>query len=367
MKHPGGGRAPRLAFVGSQTSGAGEGIGVLAVGEGEEPPERLALVSGTENPSFLAFDPLRSVLYAVQETAVFRGRAGGGLVAYACSAGDGSWKLEPIASRETFGTFPCHVALSPGRAALLVANYGDGVLAAYRLDASGLPGEAEEVFRFSGRGPVADRQECAHAHSAAYSPDGRFIVLADLGRDTLVRYSVDPATEMPVRRSAKEFRVKPGSGPRHFAFRGAGSGTTLYVVEELSSELSVLRWDRSSGDMALAQTVSTLPDGFTGTNLAADVHIHPSGEWLYCSNRGHDSIARFRILADGALAPAGHSPCGGSWPRNFAVDPSGLFLFVANSRSNRIARFGVGTDGELSPIDPPIPFGEPTFIDFLRP
>jgi 6-phosphogluconolactonase len=161
-----------------------------------------------------------------------------------------------------------------------------------------------------------------------------------------------------------ETSVAPGSGPRHFAFHPRGA--FLYAVEELSSEITVFRWDEREGIPREIQTVSTLPEGFNGENLAADVHPTVDGRFLYCSNRGHNSIACFGVSADtGRLESLGHTPCGGSWPRNFALDPNGRFLFVANSRSDSIVRFQVNAEsGALSPAGEPLHVGEPMCIKF---
>jgi 6-phosphogluconolactonase len=356
-----------FAFVGSQTSGAGEGISVFPYDENTGEFDKPTVYRDTINPTFLEIDPARSMLYAVQEADVFGGLPGGGLAAYSLTPGrDGVPVLTPAGVRRSMGTYPCHVVLGPAAKALYVSNYGDGTLSAFSLDKRGVPGEAVQVFHYSGHGPDATRQECAHVHSVFVMPDGRCILAADLGRDALVRYPIDSVRGDLIEAEELVYSVTPGSGPRHFAHH---AGTTcLYVVEELSSELTALRWNRDRGTLDHVMTVSTLAGGFHGSNLASDVHLHPNGRYLYCSNRGADTIARFGV-AEGSesLTPLGQTPCGGAWPRNFAIDPAGRYMHVANSRSDSIAQFRIDAgSGALEPIGPPVPVGEPMCIKFAK-
>jgi len=356
-----------FAFVGSQTSGSGEGISVFPYDETTGGFGAPTVFRDTVNPTFLEIDPGRSMLYAVQETDAFGGLPGGALAAYSLTPGSGGMPaLASVGVRRSMGTYPCHVTLGPDAKSLYVSNYGDGTLGVFPLDGSGIPGEAAQVFRYSGRGPDDERQECAHVHSTFAMPDGRYVLVADLGRDIVTRYPADLDRGELQAREALEFHVRAGSGPRHFAFHAGTS--SLYVVEELSSELTALRWDGERGTCSRLMTVSTLPGGFDGVNLAADIHIHSSGRFLYCSNRGSDTIARFGISGTtGELSLLGHTPCGGSWPRNFAIDPAGAFLHVANSRSDSIARFRIDPEaGDLASAGAPVPVGEPMCITFAR-
>jgi len=290
---PGAGTA-MFAFTGSQTSGAGEGISVFPYDENTGEFGKPTVYGDTVNPTFLEIDPARSMLYAVQETDTFGGLPGGGLAAYSLTRGrDGEPVLTPAGVRRSMGTYPCHVVMGPAANALYVSNYGDGTLSIFCLDGRGIPEEAIQVFRYIGHGPDATRQECAHVHSVFVTPDGRYILAADLGRDALVRYPIDTLRGELSAAEELLYYVAPGSGPRHFACHAGTS--CLYVVEELSSELTAFRWDGDRGTLDRMMTVSTLPDGSYGQNLAADVHMHPNGRYLYCSNRGADTIARFGI------------------------------------------------------------------------
>jgi 6-phosphogluconolactonase len=354
-----------FAFVGSQTTGKGAGITIFPYDEikGEFGAGRL--ICDTGNPTFLAIDPVNSMLYAVQELDNFGGSSGGGLAAYVISSGNnGSLEARQISVQRSLGAYPCHVALEPEGRTLYVSNYGDGVLTVYPLDSKGWPGPAIQEFRYIGHGIKSPRQECSHVHSVAVAPSGRFLLVADLGRDVIIRYSISARTGALVVESAQELHVAPGSGPRHFAFHP--NGGFVYVVEELSSEITAFQWEGETGSLRGIGTVSTLPDLFRGENLAADVHIHPNGHFLYCSNRGHDSIAHYELSTDsGELRLLGHTHCGGLWPRNFAIDPAGSFLFVTNSKSDSIARFLIDpSTGNLNLIDSTTKIGEPMCIVF---
>jgi len=304
----------------------------------------------------------------VQESTRFRGKPGGGIAAYKVNRNGASapesFGVTLGVSRSSIGTYPCHLVVGPRRNALYVSNYGDGILTVHALDREGYPSEAVQIFRYTGTGPNAARQECAHIHSLAVAPGGRFALAADLGSDRILVFGIDPETGMLEELGGNETAVAQGSGPRHFAF--SADGRFLYAVEELSSQISFFSWDRARGSLRELQTIDTLPASFRGENLAADIHIHPSGDFLYCSNRGHDSIALFGIdKVSGMLVLKGHFPCGGSWPRNFAIDPSGNFLFAANQKSDSITRFRIDSEsGKLFPEGPSLAVGEPTFIAF---
>jgi 6-phosphogluconolactonase len=359
-----------IAIVGSQTSGAGAGISVYPYYAESGTFGSPSILEDTENPSFLALDAENSLLYAVQELTTFMGKPGGGIAAYSLkrtrSSSSDTFVFSRLVLRGSVGTYPCHLVLSPRKKALYVSNYGDGILTVHTLDAEGCPSEAAQVFRYAGKGPNAARQECAHIHSLVLSPDGRFALAADLGRDRIIVFRIDSDDDTLGGTPFDEVPVAPGSGPRHFSF--SRDGCFLYVVEELSSQITVFSWDGTTGSLRELQTIDTLPEFFGGDTLAADIHIHPDGEFLYCSNRGHDSIALFHInKVSGLLTPKGHFPCGGFWPRNFAIDLSGKFLFAANQKSNSITRFRIDPrSGSLSPEGEALATGEPMFIAFSR-
>jgi 6-phosphogluconolactonase len=387
-----------LAFVGSQTSGKGEGISVFSYDEESSVLKRELLIESGGNPSFVAYraqaaslartaarapastpaapapaatlaapegraTERRSVgiLYAVQELDTFEGRSGGGLLAYELEvSAAGGLAARAAASVGTIGTQPCHLALDEER--IYVSNYGDGSLSVFTLDASGLPLEPPLHLEYEGRGPHPLRQERAHIHSVALAPDGAFALVADLGRDKVLAYRIEAAPDGRPLGGETTTILPPGSGPRHFAFHP--NGRFLYLVEELSNRIAAFAWGGENGTLGEIQSVPTLPESFRGENTAADIHITPDGRFLYCSNRGHDSIVGFEIdAATGLLSRPRHTPSGGSHPRNFAVDPAGRYLLVADAKSDRIAHFRIEPEtGALLPTGIVTEVGEPMCI-----
>ena len=370
-----------LAFAGSQTSCRGEGISVFRYDEESSVLKRELLIESGGNPSYVAYRATAAapapgegrtavrrsagLLYAVQELDTFEGRPGGGLLAYELEvSAEGRLSARKAASVGTIGTQPCHLALDDER--LYVSNYGDGSLSVFPLDAGGLPLEPPLHLAYEGRGPHPLRQERAHVHSVALAPGGAFALVADLGRDKVLAYRVEASPGVPSLGGERTTELPPGSGPRHFAFHP--DGRFLYLVEELSNRIAVFAWEGEKGSLEELQSVPTLPESFRGENTAADVHITPDGRFLYCSNRGQDSIVGFEIdAATGLLSRPRHTASGGSHPRNFAVDPAGRFLLVADAKSDRIAHFRIEPEtGALLPTGILTELGEPMCLIFGR-
>ncbi|MBX0328859.1 lactonase family protein, partial [Oscillochloris sp. ZM17-4] len=193
-------------------------------------------------------------------------------------------------------------------------------------------GEPGEVRQHAGGGPNPERQEGPHAHSAIFTPDNRFLIVADLGIDRLVIYAFDAATGAITPHA--EAAARPGAGPRHMAFHP--SGGLLYVANELDSTVAAYRYDPAAGALEPGEVLSTLPEG-AGVSYVADIHLAPDGGRLYVSNRGDNSIAVFEVGAGGALRPLAIRPCGGDWPRNFAIAPDGRHILVANQNSGDLS------------------------------
>jgi 6-phosphogluconolactonase len=179
-------------------------------------------------------------------------------------------------------------------------------------------------------------------------PAGKRIYLTDLGLDRIVIYTLDPASGQLHQINNGIAKLPAGSGPRHFVF--SSDGTKMYVINELNSTLSFFSVD-SEGGLKLIQTVSTLREGFNGKSFCADIHIGKNGKFLYGSNRGENTIVTFNIGSDGKLSLAGHTSCGGEWPRNFVIDPSGKYILVGNQNSGNIALFGIDEKTGL-PVEP---------------
>ena len=342
---------PMLFGTGEVFQGKGEGVYLCAFdGTGIE----IRAVIPAVNPSFVCVDEKNRRLWAVQETQQWQGEDGGGVSQWRYDA-QGRFTLE--AAYGTGGADPCHLALSPDGRWLAVANYSGGSLAVFPRDDQGRMLPKRRLFQHHGGSVNPARQEGPHVHSALFDGEGRLLA-ADLGGDRLACYRCggdvvpEPAGNLP---------TAPGSGPRCGEY--SADSRHLYVIHELNS--TVAHYACNGGAVTLRETVSTLPADYAGANTAADVHLTPDGRHLYASNRGDDSIAMFRVGADGSLILLGHQPCGGRTPRNFAIDPEGQYLLAANQDSDNIAVFAIGEDGLLRQTGD-VPFPSPVCIRFLN-
>jgi 6-phosphogluconolactonase len=364
LRAPGGaGARERLAYVGTYTNdGRSEGIYLLRMQSDSGALRLVGAVAATANPSFLAPTPDGRVLYAVSEVAEFEGTPSGAVSAFARdSATGGLVLLDRVPSG---GGAPCYAALDRTGRFLLVANYGGGSVAVLPVRADGGLGEASSVVQHEGKGADPKRQSAPHAHCILPDPSNRFVLVTDLGLDRVIAYRFDARDGTLSRAAAAQASLAPGAGPRHLAFHP--NGRVVYVVNELDSTLTVLRHDPATGSLAELQTIPTLVERTAGRNAPADVHVHPSGRFLYVSNRGHDSIAAFAVdRATALLRPLQEVPTGGSWPRNFALDPSGRFLLVANQRSDSIVGHRIDTaTGLLTPTGQRVELPAPACIRF---
>jgi 6-phosphogluconolactonase len=286
--------------------------------------------AGIANPSFLVVHPNARWLYAVGETSQRQDGAQGSV--WACHFEREPWAIRAVNERPSGGDWPCHLLLDASGRWLLVSNYGSGSVAVLPILADGSLGETTDLIQHHGSGAHPDRQEGPHAHSATLTADDRFVVVADLGMDELLVYMFD--TDAGKLGAHTHVHTRPGAGPRHIAFHP--SGRRMYVANELDSTVSVYDYEASTGTLRERQTIDTVPAGVP-ENWVADIHIAPSGDRLYVSNRGHNSIAVFDVDAGGELTRIAISSCGGDWPRNFALAPGGGFMLVANQYSGDIA------------------------------
>ena len=311
-------------------------------------------LAGVPNSSFLALHPRGRWLYAVSE-----GDAGT-VAAFDLQNEPGVSPL--INEQSTLGSAPCHLAVDPAGQWLVTANYGSGSVVLHRIAAEGSLGAASDLAQHAGTGPNAARQEGPHAHSVTLDASGRFAIAADLGIDRLVIYALDREAGKLVPHA--EAVVAPGSGPRHFAFHP--SGKWAYVITELANTVVAYAWDGEAGALTELQTVPTLPAGFAGVSHCADIHVHPSGRYVYGSNRGHDSLAVFAVdEGTGVLTPTGHVSTGGGNPRNFTVTADGRWLLAANQDSDSIVVFRVAEEGaKLEPVGEPFSVPAPVCLVF---
>ncbi len=348
-------------YFGTYTSGrnAAEGIyrSVLDTETGELSAP--AIAAKAENPSFLEIHPGGKFLYAVSES----GRAGT-VSAYAIEPDTGNLKL--LNNRPSGGSGPCHVNIDQAGKNVLVANYSSGSASVIPIKSDGSLAEPTGFVQHEGSSVNPQRQKGPHAHSINVSPDNRFAFVADLGLDKVMIYKLDVEKGTIAANDPAFAKVKPGAGPRHFTF--GADGRYAYVINELAGTVTAFAYEPASGTLTEIQTITTLPNGFTGSSSCAEVRVHPSGKFLYGSNRGHDSIAVYRIdPAKGTLTFVEHERANIKTPRNFNIDPTGRFCLVANQGSDSVVVFRIDQKtGALEPTGNKISIGRPVCIRFLK-
>jgi 6-phosphogluconolactonase len=352
-----------LVFVGTYTEKGSKGIYAYRFDPVTGGADSIGLMAETANPSFLAVDPKHKYLYAVNEIDNFQGGHTGAVTAYAIDRDTG--KLSSLQQVPSFGADPAHLALDESGRYLLVANYTSGNIAVFPIEKDGKLGPRAAFVQHTGSSVNKDRQAGPHAHEIQTSNDNQFVLTADLGLDELLVYRFDPKTGSLTPNNPAFAKVSPGSGPRHFSI--APSGKFVYLVNELSSTVTVFAYNSSSGQLQEKQTISTLPAGFKGENTTAEIELDAKGKFLYVSNRGDDSIAVFAVDPhSGKISWVERVPTGGKTPRHFTLDPTGKWLFAANQDSNDITIFHVDPDsGRLTPTPNTLQVATPVSVVFV--
>jgi 6-phosphogluconolactonase len=357
-----------LAYVGTYTQEGSESKGIYAYrfdsGTGQLVPAGLA--AETINPSFLVVHPNHRFLYAVNEVSNYQGEKSGAVSAFAIDHATG--KLTLLNQISTRGGDPCYISFDKTGKYVLIANYAGGSVAVFPVLEDGRLGEASGFIQHRGQGTNPERQEGPHAHSIDLSPDNRFALVDDLGLDETLVYRFDRGkgslTADP-KSNADAAKAEPGAGPRHLSFHP--NGRFVYVINEMASTVSVFRYDATVGGLQKLQTISALPKDFSGHSEAAEIQVHPSGKFLYASNRGHDSIAVFAIDRNiGVLTPVQYVPTKGGNPRHFEIDPTGSLLFAANEKSDNIVVFHINSrSGRLATTGKVLEVSQPVCIKFV--
>ncbi|MEM7473626.1 MAG: lactonase family protein [Planctomycetota bacterium] len=337
-------------FIGTYTGGASEGIYASSLSPSDGSLAQPKLVAKLENPSFLVIHPTQKVLYAVSEVSA------GEVVAYAIQA---NHELKELNRTSTGGSAPCHISIDATGSVAMIANYGGGSIMAVELKEDGSLGKTK-LIQHEGSS-VHPRQKAPHGHCILPDPSNKFACAVDLGLDQVLIYPIDTSAKT-LKDQHAALKVAPGSGPRHIAFHP--DNKHAFVIHELVCRLSVCDWDSSKGSLTESQVISTLPGEFQNGFSTAEVLVHPSGKFVYGSNRGHDSIAGFRFDGE-KLAAIGHTPTGGKTPRNFRIDPTGTFLLTENQISDSICCFKIDTaTGKLSQTSHQLEVGTPVCIKF---
>ena len=319
----------------------------------------MGVLGELERPSFLAIHPNGRYLYAVS------GANGGTVSAFSIDSAAG--KLTLLNSVSSKGAGPCYVRVDRTGKNALIANYGGGSVAVLPIADDGKLREASSFVQHSGTVADAKRQGGPHAHSINPSPDNRYVIAADLGLDKLLVYRFDPSAGTIVPNDPPSAQVAPRSGPRHFTFHP--NGKHAYAINEISCTVTAFNYDAKKGVLNEIQTASTLPKDVPVTSdlSTAEVLVHPSGKFLYGSNRGHNTIAVFSIGRQGTLTLLENVETQGRTPRNFGIDPTGSFLLALNQSSNSVVVFRIDKKtGKLSPTGQTVEAPGPMCVRFLR-
>ncbi len=349
-------------YIGTYTSGSSKGIHRSELNLADGTMSAPKLVAELENPTFLAVHPTADVLYSISEVRRGGKRENAQVMAYKIAA-DGS--LQELGGKPAGGDGPCFVSTDKAGKFAFVANYGSGSVSAYSLGEQGELLAQVSNIQHMGRSVDPARQEGPHAHCILIDPSEKYVCAVDLGLDQVIIYALDRGTG-ELKNTGEPFKATPGFGPRHLAFHP--NGKHAFVIHEMASQLSSCTWDSTTGTMTEIHHLSTLPGDFKETTSTAEVLVHPSGKFVYGSNRGHDSISVFSFdSASGLLKLVAHTSTKGNTPRNFRIDPTGKYLLAQNQGSDSIYSFRINAeDGTLEQVGEPINVGSPCCIKFFR-
>ncbi len=355
-----------FVFVGTYTKGESKGIYRFRFDPVTGRMSQPEIAVEARDPAFLAVHPNGRVLYTIDEGADPAKASGRGVAAYAIDARSGALTL--LNQQSCGGSGPCHLSVDRTGRTLLVANYGAGSVSSIKLMPDGRLGEVGSTIKHEGSSVNPARQSAPHAHAIDVSPDNRFALAPDLGIDRVKIYQLDAATATLRPHTPDSASLPPGSGPRHLAFHPTGK--FVYVINELVCTIAAFRYEAATAALVPLQTITTLPAGETVSPRisTAEIAVHPSGKFVYGSNRGHNSIAVFAVdAATGHLTSVQHQPTLGRTPRHFALDPTGAWLLAENQDTASIAFFRIDpATGRLTSADVSVAVPNPVCAVFVR-
>ncbi|MEW9052653.1 MAG: lactonase family protein [Neobacillus sp.] len=313
-------------FIGTYTKGDSKGIYSFTLNAAEGKISDIKVAAALENPTYLTISDNRQYLYAVSK----EGNSGG--VASFTIQENG--ELKAINSQALEGSPPCHVSVDSKNRYVFSANYHKGSAESYLLNEDGSLQPPASIVYHEGSGPDP-RQEKPHSHYAALTPDEKYLTVVELGIDAVITYDVAEDGELTKK---KLLPLKAGSGPRHLVFHP--NGKTAYIMTEFSSEVITLSYNPEDGHFSEKQYISTLPEDFTENNQGSAIHISSDGRFIYAGNRGHNSIAVFKVSQEtGKLSFVERVSTEGDWPRDFSLDPSERYIVAANQESSNLVLY----------------------------
>ncbi len=330
-------------YIGTQTTAGSVGIYQSSLNWDAGTFGPASLAATTTSPTFLAITRDRRFLYAVNESAHT-------VSAFSVQATTGA--LTFLNALPSNGNAPTHLTVDQTGRQVIVANYSGGSITMFPVLAGGQLGVANAHFQYAAG---------SRAHCATIDGANRFVFICDLGLNQIRSYVLDAAAGTLTPNAVPVISVAAGSGPRHLAFHPQNH--RAYVICELNSTIIGFNYNATNGTLSAFQTKTTLPLGFVGSNSAAEIAVHPSGKFVYGSNRGHDSIAVFAVNpADGTLTAIQHQATGLT-PRNFAIDPTGRYALVASQNSGTVVLYTIDPQtGALAPAGPSLAISKPVCI-----
>ena len=345
-----------LVYMGTYTKGSSEGIYVAKLNSETGELSAPLLAAKIDNPSFVALHPAKKYLYAVTETSADKAV----VVSYSINK-DGT--LNKINEQPAKGAAPCHLSVDPEGKTLLIANYAGDNCASFPLAADGSI-QAGKYYKHTGSSVDPKRQKGPHPHSINLDPQNKRAFVADLGIDKIVVYNVNHHDSSLQKHSA--ISLPPGGGPRHFSFHP--SGKWAYTNLEMTREVVAMSYDQNNGILKKIQRLSTLPKDAPASGSTAECLVHPSGKWLYISNRGHNSIAVFAInQTNGMLTPVEVEPTLGEIPRGFGISPDGKFIVAGHQMTDKVTVFKINQEnGSLEFTGKSIPVNAVVNVRFLE-
>ncbi len=355
--------AEPVVFISAFASGDKAGIHAFRFDSENGALQPLHRTTDIQNPFFLSVSPDQRFLYAINAEK-FGGADDEFVAAYALQ--DRTGRLKKLNQQSARGTASCYLDVDATGKTVVVANYASGSVASLPVKEDGMLGEAATFVQHTGSSIDSERQKGPNAHSIVISPDNRFALAADLGIDKILIYQLDAAKAKLTPNEAQPFaKMQPGSGPRHITFHP--NGRHVYVINELANTVTCFDYTPASGTLTEQQTLTTLPDGFGGKSYTADLKITPDGKFLYGTNRGHDSIASYRIGDDGRLTRISIDPSLGKGPQNLLITPDGRWLLCANMPGNSVVVFRIeSTSGKITASGTPVEMPMPSCIRWVK-
>jgi 6-phosphogluconolactonase len=354
----------QLLYVGTYTGKNSKGIYLFEMNKDTGKLADLGVVAETPNPTFLTLHPTKPVLYAVSEIGNFDGKKAGAVAAFRI---DPKTKALTLLNKQTSGgAGPCHVSIDKAGKNVFVANYGGGSVEMIPVKDDGSLAEPSTFIQHKGKSINKGNQEGPHAHSINLDAANRFAMAADLGTDMIYVYKVDPDKGTLTANDPVGAKLAPGSGPRHFSFHP--NGKNAFVINEIALTLTSFNYDADKGMLTEIETLSTLPKDAPKKGSTAEVVVHPSGKWVFGSNRGHNSIAVFAFdEAKGKLTHVNNYGDTVKVPRNFVIDPTGNFVLVGNQDGGNITVFRLNQQtGELTRAGEPTACPSPVCLRFSQ-